>query len=152
MGGADMGKVLKHVLKVLAGIVVIAAAALYVVVNHSAARQELVCKGHWKDAPEASDTAYVQLNEYRPWIRLWSGPHGDVKVQTDKRAEVGYFEDVRRTGEGRLALYSFWDYDFQSNKLTKFRGGYRAANNEITMEFWQGAIFIGTCELNSRPS
>jgi hypothetical protein len=78
-------------------------------------------------------------------IKLWSNTHGNAKMQTDKRAMSEYFSDVRRLFDGRLALYSFHDYDFSKNQLGKFRGGYRAANKEITIEFMPTAIFIGTC-------
>lgn len=73
-----MGKFLKAVLKLVIFLAVLGGAGLYVVVNHSEARQELVCNGHWKDAPHENETAYVELNEYRPWVRLWSNAHGNM--------------------------------------------------------------------------
>jgi hypothetical protein len=149
-----MGKSLKAVLKLVIFLAIAEGAGLYVVVNYSEARQELVCKGHWKDAPQENETAYVEVNEYRPWVRLWSNTRGNMRAQTDKRAMTEYFSDVRRVFDGRLAMYSFHDYDFSNDKLGRFRGGYRAANNEITIEFHPtsnfSSIFIGTCELDIR--
>jgi len=141
-----MGSLLRNLLKVVLGLVIISAVGLYVMVNHSEIRQELVCSGHWKDAPTEPETAYLQLNEYRWWVRLWSNKQGNAKVQTDKRAMSEYFSDVTRVHDGRLAIYAFFDYDFRANQLGKFRGGYRAANKEITIEFLPTAIFIGTCD------
>lgn len=132
--------------KVIIGLALAVAAVLYVVFEHSEARQELVCKGYWKDSPSESETAYVQLNEYRWWVRLWSNNQGNLLVQTDTRPLTDFISDLRRTFDGRLAFYQFYDYDFGSGKLGKFRGGYRAANNEITIEFLPEAIFIGTCD------
>lgn len=57
-----------------------------------------------------------------------------------------YISDVRRVFDGRLAMYSFHDYDFGNDQLGRFRGGYRAANKEITIEFHATSIFIGTCK------
>jgi hypothetical protein len=73
-----MGNFLKGVLKLVMLLAFIAGLGLYVMVNHSQARQELVCKGHWKDAPQESETAYVDLNEYRWWVRLYDNPRGGV--------------------------------------------------------------------------
>ena len=137
-----MGSLLRGLL----GLVVVTAIGLYLIVTQSAVRQELICKGHWKDAPDEAETAYVQLNEYRWWVRLWSNNRGNANVQTDKRAVSEYFSDVSRVHEGRLAMYSFHDYDFQTKQIGKFRGGYRAANKEITIEFLPTAVFIGTCD------
>jgi hypothetical protein len=145
-----MGKFLKAILKLVIVLLAVGGAGLYVVVNHSEARQEFVCKGHWKDAPQEDETAYVELNEYRPWVWLWSNTRGNMRVQTDKRAMTEFISDVRRIFDGRLAIYSFHDYDFSSNELGRFRGGYRAANGEITIEFLPTSIFIGTCEPDIR--
>jgi hypothetical protein len=142
--------VMRGTLKSLAVLAVAGGVALYVVFNHSEVRQELACKGHWKDAPQENDTAYVQLNEYRPWVRLWSNSHGNMLAQTDKRAMTEYLSDIRRVLDGRLAVYSFYDRSVSSDTVGKFRGGYRAANNEITIEFLATSIFIGTCEPDNR--
>ena len=130
-----MGRILKRLLTALVGLAVIAAVGLYIVGNYSELRQELVCAGHWKDAPTENETTYVQLNEYRWWVRLWSNTHGNATVQTDKHGLSTYLSDVRRVHDGRLAMYSFHDRDFSKDQLGKFRGGYRAANKEIVIEF-----------------
>lgn len=132
-------------MKAIAFLALTVTAGLYIVVNHSEIRQELICKGHWKEEPSASETAYVQLNEYRWWVRLWADSNGNAKVQTDRRAMSEYIPHIIKIHDGRLALYSFHDYDFSANKVGKFRGGYRAANGEITIEFLPEAVFIGTC-------
>jgi hypothetical protein len=106
-----MGPFLRRLLKVLLSLTLLGVIGLYVIVNHSELRQELVCKGYWKAAPNQIETAYVQLNEYRWWVRLWSNNRGNANVQTDKRPMSEYFSDVRRVHEGRLAMYSFHDYD-----------------------------------------
>lgn len=146
-----MGKFLKALLKLVIVLAAVAGAGFYVVVNHSEVRQELVCNGHWKDEPQANETAYVELNEYRPWVRLWSNARGNMKAQTDKRAMTECFSGVTRVFDGRLAMYSFHDYDFSNdNNLGRFRGGYRAANKEIIIEFHPTSVFIGTCERDIR--
>lgn len=68
------------------------------------------------------------------------------RTEAVKRAMSEYFSDVTRVHDGRLAIYAFFDYDFRANQPGKFRGGYRAANKEITIEFLPTAIFIGTCD------
>lgn len=141
-----MGRFVKGSLKVICALLLVAAAGFYVVVNHSLIRQDFVCNGHWKDAPSESETAYVQLYEYRWWVHLYSNSRGYVKMQTDKRALSDYIPEVIRIHDGRLALYSFHEYDFKADKVGKFRGGYRAANNEITIEFLPDAVFIGKCD------
>ncbi len=132
-------------LKFFAVLAALVVACLFIVVNYSEARQDLICKGHWKEAPSESETAYVQLNEYRWWVRLWSDSNGNAKMQTDRRAMSEYISHIVKIHDGRLALYSFHDYDFAANRVGKFRGGYRAANGEITVEFLTETIFIGTC-------
>lgn len=132
-------------MKAVAVLALIVAAGLYIVVNHSEVRQELVCSGHWKSAPSESEKAYVQLNEYRWWVRLWSDSNGNATVQTNRRAMSEYISHITKIHDGRLALYSFHDYDFSANKVGRFRGGYRAANGEITIEFLPEVVFIGTC-------
>lgn len=142
---------LKAVLKLMVFLSVVAGAGLYVVMNYSEARQELMCEGHWKHRPEEKETAYVELNEYRPWVRLWSNNQGNMKVQTDKHAIMKYFSDMTRLSDGRLAFYIFHDdYDIRNDKRGRFRGGYRAANKEITIEFLPELVFIGTCEPDIR--
>ncbi len=140
-----------RILKFFALVAIVAGVALYVIVNHSEARQELVCRGHWKHAPQQSETAYVRLNEYRRWLIPWASTHGNALVQADKLAFTVYFSEVRRVFDGRMAMYSFHDFNFAADALGRFRGGYRAATNEITVEFTESAVFIGTCVQDRRP-
>lgn len=143
-----MGRILKLLFKTLGGVLIVAIVGLYVLVNHSAVQRDLTCSGHWRDEPEKKETAYVQLNEYRWWVKLWAASNsaGDAKVQTDKRALSEYISHVTRIHDGRLALYMFNDYDYTRREVGKFRGGYRAANKEITVEFMPTAVFIGICD------
>ena len=73
----------------IAALVLIAGACLYVVVAYSETTRELVCNGHWNGTTFEPETAYVQLKEYRPWVKLWSNRQGRVLVQTDKRTMSG---------------------------------------------------------------
>jgi len=130
-----VGRILKRLLKVLGGLAVLTTVTLYIIANHSAAQRELTCSGHWRDQSENKETAYVQLNEYRWWVRLWSDRQGNAVLQTDKRALSDYIPDVRRIHDGKLALYMF-------HEGQKFKGGYRAANKEITIEFMPTAILL----------
>jgi hypothetical protein len=129
----------------------------YVLAHHSTDVQELVCRGHWKEAPSEAETAYLRLDEYPWWPKLFSqvwdgspGPAESATVQTDKKAITEYFPDARRVFDGRLAMYSFHDFDFNTRKIGRFRGGYRAANKEVAIEFAGYGPFIGTCETDVR--
>jgi hypothetical protein len=112
-------RLLKLGLKLIAGVVLSTALCLYVLVNYSVVRQELTYKGHWKDGPAERDTAYVQLDEYRWWVSLWSQQRGSgsVRIQTDKRALSIYFDAVSRVGDGRLAFYAYHNYDYGAGGL-----------------------------------
>ena len=133
-----MRRFLVGLLKVIAVAVLLAGVLLYVVVNHSGLTQELTCKGHWKDK-EGAEVAHVQLTDYRWWVHLWGESDGDIKVQTEKLAMLGYYGFVRKIGEGSLALY-----DFRNTKDSDMRGGYRVANGEMTIKFTDSLVFIGT--------
>jgi hypothetical protein len=134
-----MKHVLAGILKIIAVAVLLVGVCLYVLVNHSAVTQELTCKGYWKELAqdkEVAEVAHVQLIEYRWW--LWSESKGYVKAQTEKYALALYIPLVSKLNEGSLALYQFWD----SN--ADLRGGYRAANGELTLKFLDNLVFVGT--------
>lgn len=133
-------------MKALLWICLLVGIGLYVVVFHSAVRQELVCKGHWKSNPSDPETAFVQIEEYRPWVGLWSSSGGNVKVATDKFALQQYIPALRRNMDGLLTLYSFYEYDHSKGMLGTMVGGYRVANGEITFKFSPDLTFIGNCQ------
>jgi hypothetical protein len=112
---------------------------LYVLASYPPVKQELTCKGQWKDK-EGAEIAHVQLTGYRWWVHLWSESDGELKVQTEKLAGAFYLPFVRKTGEGSLALY-----EFRNTEDGEMRGGYRVANGELTIEFADSFVFIGTC-------
>jgi hypothetical protein len=99
----------------------------------------LACKGHWKDKGEA-EVAHVQLTDWRWWVHLWGTSDGDIKLQTEKLAMLGYYGFVRKIGEGSLALY-----EFRNTEHGDMRGGYLVANGEMTIKFADGLVFVGTC-------
>jgi hypothetical protein len=155
-----MGRFLRGAAKLVAALAVLVGAGFYVLAYHSTVAQELVCKGHWKDQPSEPETAYVDLTEYRWWLNLFNeitsnspGPEGHAKVQTDKKLTTEYFSDVRRVGDGRLAIYTFRNFDFTTRTTGTMRGGYRAANREIVINLgeWPGT-FVGTCEPDARQN
>jgi hypothetical protein len=136
-----MKRVLAAILKIIAVAVLLVGVCLYVLVNHSASTQELTCKGYWKELgqdKEVAEVAHVQLTKYRWWVLGESD--GNVKVQTEKVALAHYIPFVEKIGEGSLALY-----DFRESKSGDSKGGYRAANGEITLKFSDNLVFVGTC-------
>jgi hypothetical protein len=134
----SMKRVLAAILKVIAVVVLLVGALLYVIANYSDVTQELTCQGYWKDSG-AAEVAHMQLVEYRWWLRLWWEGDGNVMVQTEKRALAHYFPRVRKIGDGSLAIYEFYQ-----TMPADFRGGYRAANGEVTIKFSDDLIFVGT--------
>jgi hypothetical protein len=137
-----MKHVLAGILKIIAVAVLLVGVCFYFVVNHSALTQELTCNGYWKELgqnKEVAEVAHVQLTEYRWWVHLWSESDGNVKVQTEKLALSHYIPFVEKIGERSLALYQF-----RESKSGGFEGGYRAANGEITLKFWDNLVFVGT--------
>jgi hypothetical protein len=132
--------VLAGILKIIAVAVLLVGVCFYVLVNHSTSTQELTCNGYWKELgqnKEVAEVAHVQLIEYRWW--LWSKSKGYVKAQTEKYALDLYIPFVTKIHEGSLALYQFWKSEFAD-----LRGGYRAANGEITLKFLDNLVFVGT--------
>jgi hypothetical protein len=137
-----MRLVLAGILKIIAVAVLLVGVCLYVVVNYAALTQELTCKGYWKELgqnKEVAEVAHVQLTEYRWWVHLWSESDGNVKAQTEKLALAHYIPFVQKMNEGSLALY-----EFRESKFGDFKGGYRAANGELTLKFSDNLVFVGT--------
>ena len=138
-----MRHVLAGTLKIIAVAVLLVGVCFYVVVNYSELTQELTCNGYWKELgqnKEVAEVAHVQLTEYRWWVHLWGESDGNVKVQTEKLALAHYIPFVEKIGKGGLALY-----EFREIKSGDFKGGYRAANGEITLKFSDNLVFVGTC-------
>jgi hypothetical protein len=134
-----MRRVLAWILKIIAGAVLLVGVCFYVLVNHSTSTQELTCNGYWKELgqnKEVAEVAHVQLIKYRWW--LWPESYGYVKAQTEKFALDLYIPFVNKIHEGSLALYEFRESD------GGFKGGYRAANREITLKFSDNLVFVGT--------
>jgi hypothetical protein len=137
-----MRHVLAAILKIIAVAVSLLAVCFYVVVNYSELTQELTCNGYWRELgqnKEVAEVAHVQLTEYRWWVHLWSESDGNVKVQTEKVALAHYIPFVEKIGQGSLALY-----EFRESKSGALKGGYRAANGEITLKFSDDLVFVGT--------
>jgi len=126
-------------LKVIAVFVLITAACLYFLANHSERQTELTCDGMWVQSSEP-EILYVVLSEYQPWI-FWGDSDGTLKAQTDKLSMSIYVPRVDRIGDGSLALYSLWDGYPEKSMI----GGYRVANSEITLQFGSKLTFTGKC-------
>jgi hypothetical protein len=135
-----MKHVLAGILKIIAVAVLLVGVCLYVLVNHSTVTQELTCNGYWKELgqnKEVAEVAHVQLTKYRWW--LWSESDGNVQAQTETFPLALYIPFVRKLNEGSLALYEFRD-----SESADLRGGYRAANGEVTLKFSDNLVFVGT--------
>src|SRR5262249_37055429 len=142
-----MRHVLAGILKIIAVTVLLVGVCFYVVVNYSGLTQELTCEGYWKELGEnyvaqvVADVVHVQLTEYRWWVHLWSESDGHVKAHAEKRASFYYIPVVHKFNEGSLALYEF--SEFRDSK-PYLRGGYRAANGELTLVPSDNLVFVGT--------
>jgi len=135
-----MRHVLARILKFIAVAVLLVGVCLYVLGNYSEITLELTCTGYWKELgqnKEVAEVAHVQLTEYRWWVLGESD--GNVKVQTEKLASAHYIPFVEKIGKGSLAIY-----EFRESKSGDFKGGYRAANGEITLKFSDNLFFVGT--------
>ncbi len=123
----------------LAGIV----AAVVVVFNFSEITQDLVCEGEVTRQGDLvqSDTAYVELTEYRWWVGLWSDSDGMVAAQFDQVQAMFLTFHMLKIGDGNLALFSFWKDDGRD-----MTGGYRAANSEIILRIHGDDVFTRRCK------
>jgi hypothetical protein len=130
---------MKTTLQILGAVVVVCAGLLYIVINHSTITRELTCVGSLTNGSDRlPDTAHVQLIEYRWWVHLWSDSDGNAKAQLEDFSSSIYISNIKKIGDGSLALYQFKDDD--GNNLV---GGYREANGEITFRLASGLTFTG---------
>jgi hypothetical protein len=143
-------KVVRALVTLIVASVAVGGVALYVVLNHSTVERQLICKGKWKGDPPKEETAYVRLTEYRPWVLLWSSSHGNLTAQTHAHPYSAYISDIRKINHGTLAIYSFRDFPRSDDHPGPIRGGYRAASQEILIEFAPALVFVGSCEPDAR--
>ena len=124
-------------------IILIAGAALYVLVKHSAARTALTCSGKWERGVEGwqgrDETVYAVLEEYRPWI-VWADSDGYFQAETKGYALMAYASSVHRIGSEPLVSYMFMD-----RRGGRMMGGCRRAPNQLKFQFTDALLFIGTC-------
>jgi hypothetical protein len=85
------------------------------------------------------EIVYAVLEEYRPWI-VWTDSDGILRAESKNFALYDVFLDVRRSGYKPLTTYMF-----AHNRGGKIVGGYRGGPKELTLQFTDILLFVGTC-------
>ena len=104
----------------------------------------MTCSGKWEKGPDGwqgeDETVYALLEEYRPWI-VWGNSDGNLRVEAKNfTPAMAYVPYVERLRDIPLANYMFADH--RGGPLI---GGYRGGSNELTLQFTDGLLFVGTC-------
>ena len=62
---------------------------------------------------------------------------GDLRAESKNLALAIYIDNIEKIGDKTLATYMFDDGPHV--------GGYRSGPNELTLQFTEGLLFVGTC-------
>ena len=122
--------------------IAVIAVLLYVVATHGSTQIAMTCEGSWvkseKVASPTTETAYVVLELYKPWL-FWFEGDGSMRAETKAIAFHLYAGRVLRTGSAPLENLMFFGF---ANEMV---GAYRSGPNEMTLEFANGFVFVGDC-------
>jgi len=92
---------MKQALKYIGFIILILIALFFFVVNFSAARTSYQCTGELTENGTAQPTTvFITIEEYRPWVGLWSDSDGSMKLEIPNVIHK-YYPRVERVGEQR---------------------------------------------------
>lgn len=83
----------------LLGAVAVGIAVLVVIFNFSAKETRFECTGTLNAGGNPDQrTIYIKLNEYRPWVHLWTDADGDLTFEVPNQF-YGYYTPIRITGD-----------------------------------------------------
>jgi hypothetical protein len=109
---------------------------LAVVMTFSASEHRYQCSGTLvKDGVTARIGAYLTLDEYRWWVRLWSESEGKVKLEFPRISAVYFYDNVRKVGDFRQI------YSVTGGELA---GNFSHSRNAISIQSTSG-LFDGAC-------
>jgi hypothetical protein len=131
-------------IRIVIVLLLLAAFGFYIVVNHSEVRVSYVCEGETRASGVATpETAYFELINWRPWVKLWSDRDGMAWMELDRAAMVTHFMHNRiDAGLGQ--------YRFSERKNGVSQGGFRVAPVELNFVLADNWIFTGRCQLRDR--
>ncbi len=99
-------------------LIFIAIIALVVVSKFSAVETSFECKGKIStDSKSEESTIYMKVNEYRPWVGLWSDADGDLKFEIPSQY-LGYYTPIKEVGD-QLQIYDGAKIVGNFSKLSK---------------------------------
>lgn len=68
-------------------------------VNFSAVESNFRCLGQISlDGGTQSETIYMKLTQYRPWVGLWNDSNGSVNLEIPNE-RVNYYEHIEKIGD-----------------------------------------------------
>jgi ABC-type cobalt transport system substrate-binding protein len=101
-----------------ASLVLIVIIALVVVFKFSTVETNFECKGKISANNKSEEsTIYIKVNEYRPWVGLWSDADGDLKFEIPNQ-HLGYYTPIKEVGD-QLQIYDGEKIAGNFSKLSK---------------------------------
>ena len=87
------------------GVLLLAIMALFLfVVNFSSSSSKFECAGKITSGEkETPKTVYIELEEYRWWVSLWSNSDGNIQLEISNE-HVGYYDHIVEVGN-QLQIY-----------------------------------------------
>jgi hypothetical protein len=83
-------------MKAVLSVILVVIATFLMVVNFSAVQSKYVCTGTFINSNILTDgEVFLQLEAYRPWVKLWSKSDGNLIVEA---AGTTYFEHLQKAG------------------------------------------------------
>jgi len=127
---------MKSIFKVLLCVCALSVLLVVVLMNFSSTVTAYKCPGTFAlpEGPVAGDI-YVHLEEYRPWVGLWSDTDGNMKIEV-RKADQATFDYLSRVDDNGINLLIF--------KGQKAAGMFSRLSNILSINTTWG-VFDGMC-------
>jgi hypothetical protein len=131
---------MKRILKYLTYIFVVLLVLCFFLAKFSSVETHFKCTGEITkgNVIQGSKTVFIKLNEYRPWVGLWSSSHGSVNLEIPNQW-FDYFEQVDIVGD-QLQIYT----NYPEKTL---KGNFSKLSKTLSIDTPYG-VFEGGCTQN----
>lgn len=111
------------------------------VVNFSETKQNLICSGTiTKEGVSEDSTIYLELSDYRPWVKLWNDSEGYINLEIPNEW-VEYYSYIKREGH-QLQIYETYPEKTLKGNLSTLS---KSLSIDLGSPF---GFFEGSCSAN----
>ncbi|MDG4885349.1 hypothetical protein [Mesorhizobium sp. WSM4884] len=129
---------MKTLLKVVVVCALGAIALFWLVANFSAVESRFQCDGQVAvQGKRQPMTLYMKLEEYRPWVRLWSDSDASLNLEAPSQW-VDYYEHLEAIGD-QLQIY-------ETYPQKALRGNFSRLSKTLALDLKVGGLFDGECK------